>query len=200
MQEDGASAALKALILKIESVCVSVLKTQGSFRFYNFSCRTAPSEGSRGTARSCTKPQIAQEVILANHAHTLSSALASKWFTHICTLLYTAGHTLHVVTPNREGIPGCPDATTTVFPPFSKSGPTISSLVSGFPLTGACNVVHYFFNFTFRGITKSKGQVLHEYIRTYSEYICISHSFIMHKYIHAYSRLCCMHREGWWGI
>lgn len=33
MQEDGASAALKALILKIESVCVSVLKTQGSFRF-----------------------------------------------------------------------------------------------------------------------------------------------------------------------
>lgn len=148
-----------------------------------------------GTSRACTKPQIAQAFILANHAHTLLSLGLKVIYTHICTLLYTAGHTLPYTTPDREGIPQSPDATTMVLSTIFKIWFNNEIAGNSVPSYSPCNVVHYFFNFTFRGFTKSKGQVLHEYIRTYSEYMYFT-QFIMHKYIHAYSRLCCMHHEG----
>lgn len=144
---------------------------QGSPLLRNFGRRTAPLEET-ATTRSCTKPQIAQE----NHAHALLCLdPQSDIHAHLYTIIHGSSH-LH--TQGRDK-PGSPDATTVVRSTISnkvKKERKKNSLVTVFPFFPACNVVHRFFSFTFRGITNSLGQVLHVYITTYSEYICISHN------------------------
>lgn len=70
-----------------------------------------------GTARSCTKPRIAQEIILANHAHTLLCLGLKVIYTHLYTIIHSWAYT----SIHKEGIPGSPDATTMVLSTMKKN-------------------------------------------------------------------------------
>lgn len=133
--------------------------------------------------------------------HSRSSAWSQNDI-HTSVHYYTQrGQSLHAITPDRKGAPGgAPGATTMVLSTIFQILLSHSLAGNSVPSYPVCNIVHFFFNFTLRGITKSKGQVLYEYIRTYSEYIRMHFTqSIMHKYIHAYS-LGCMHHKGEWRV